>query len=77
MDSDGVIPQGQDTILPFCFFHQTVIIAIAFYIVQWNAGILLKLPVIALASCVVTHELTDAVYQASLDLSGINFLLEV
>jgi peptidoglycan/LPS O-acetylase OafA/YrhL len=40
--------------LPFFILHQPVIIAIAFYVVQWNTGIWIKLPVIVLSSLIVT-----------------------
>ena len=44
-----------EMIYPFYIVHQTVIVAIGFYIVQWNAGMVVKsfsLLVIALISCV-------------------------
>ena len=45
--------------MPFYMFHHPVIIVIAFYVVQWNAAILVKLPVITLGSFVVTLGLTE------------------
>jgi glucans biosynthesis protein C len=41
-------------VYPFSSWHQTVIVAIAFYVVQWEAGIPAKHAVIALASLAVT-----------------------
>jgi len=41
---------GQEAALPFFVLHQPVIIAIAFFVVQWNAGIGIKLPVVVLSS---------------------------
>jgi peptidoglycan/LPS O-acetylase OafA/YrhL len=45
---------GQEAILPFYVFHQPVIFAIAFYVVQWDAGITLKLAVVLLGSFIIT-----------------------
>jgi glucan biosynthesis protein C len=45
---------GQETALPFFVLHQPVIIVIAFFVVQWNADILVKLPVVVLSSFLVT-----------------------
>ena len=40
--------------LPFFVLHQPVIIVIAFYVVQWDAGILPKLLVVVVSSFLVT-----------------------
>jgi peptidoglycan/LPS O-acetylase OafA/YrhL len=45
---------GQEAVLPFFVLHQPVIITIAFFVVQWNAGIPLKLVTVVLGSFVVT-----------------------
>lgn len=45
---------GQEAALPFFVLHQPVIIVIAYFVVQWNAGILLKLPIVVLSSFVVS-----------------------
>ena len=45
---------GQDAIVPFYVFHQPVIMAIAFYAVQWETGILPKMLAVMLGSFVVT-----------------------
>jgi len=52
---------GQEAIMPFYMFHHPVIVVIAFYVVQWDAGILVKLPVIALSTFAVTLGLTEVV----------------
>jgi hypothetical protein len=41
--------------------HQPVIVLIAFFVVQWNAGILVKLPVIVLSSFLVTLTLYELI----------------
>jgi glucan biosynthesis protein C len=52
---------GQETILPFYLLHQPVIIVIAFFVVQWDAGITLKLLVVVLGSLLVTLGLVELV----------------
>lgn len=54
---------GQEAALPFFVLHQPVIIVIAFFVVQWNAGILVKLPVVVLSSFVVTVGLYELIIQ--------------
>ena len=41
---------GQEAALPFFVLHQPVIIVIAYYVVQWDAGIWIKLPIVVLCS---------------------------
>jgi hypothetical protein len=51
---------AQEAVLPFFVFHQPVIIAIGFFVVQWTAGILLKLSAVVLGSfvaCIALYEL--------------------
>lgn len=45
---------ANEAVLPFYILHQTVIVAIGFYVVQWNTSTLTKFLVISLASLVVT-----------------------
>jgi len=45
---------GQTAIMPLFLLHQPVIIAIAFYVVQWETGVLVKLPVVLFGSLAVT-----------------------
>jgi len=52
---------GQEAILPFYVLHQPVIFAIAFYVVQWQIGIGIKLPVVVLSSFLVTIGLYELV----------------
>ena len=52
---------GQEAALPFFVLHQPVIILIAFFVVQWEAGILVKLPVVVLSSFLVTLGLYELV----------------
>ena len=52
---------GQEAALPFFVLHQPVIIVIAFFVVQWNAGISIKLPVVVLSSFVVSIGLYELV----------------
>jgi peptidoglycan/LPS O-acetylase OafA/YrhL len=52
---------GNETIMPFYLFHQPVIVVIAFYVVQWDAGVTLKLLVVVLGSLLVTLGLVELV----------------
>jgi len=52
---------GNETIMPFYLFHQPVIIAIAFFVVQWDAGIPVKLLVVVLGSLLVTLGLVEVI----------------
>ncbi len=45
---------GQDAIVPFYLVHQPVIWFLAFYVVQWDAGVTLKMLVVTVASFVVS-----------------------
>ncbi len=50
---------GTETIMPFYLLHQPVIIVIAYFIVQWDAGILTKLLVLVTSSFVITLGLVE------------------
>jgi peptidoglycan/LPS O-acetylase OafA/YrhL len=52
--STGLLRYGQQAVLPFFMLHQPVIILIGYYVVQWNAGILLKLPLVVIGSFLVS-----------------------
>jgi peptidoglycan/LPS O-acetylase OafA/YrhL len=52
---------GQEAALPFFVLHQPVIIVIAFFVVQWNAGISIKLPIVVLSSFVVSAGLYELI----------------
>jgi glucan biosynthesis protein C len=52
---------GQRTLLPFFVVHQPVILAIAYFVVQWEAALLIKLLVVVLGSFVVCIGLTELV----------------
>jgi peptidoglycan/LPS O-acetylase OafA/YrhL len=50
---------GSETIMPFYLLHQPVIITISYFVVQWDAGILVKLLVITFGSLLVTLGLIE------------------
>jgi glucan biosynthesis protein C len=50
---------GNETIVPFYLLHQPVIIAIAYFVVQWDVGVSLKLLVILIGSFLVTLGLVE------------------
>lgn len=56
---NGVLRYARDASYPFYILHQTVIVAIGFYVVQWTAGVLPKYLVIAVCSLVVSIALYD------------------
>lgn len=59
--TNKVLRYGQEAALPFFVLHQPVIIVIAFFVVQWNSGIWIKLPVVLLGSFLVTIGLYELV----------------
>ena len=56
---DRVAEYAQDARLPFYVLHQTPIVVIGFYVVQWNASATIKYLVICLSSLVVTLVVYD------------------
>jgi hypothetical protein len=52
---------GQEAALPFFVLHQPVIIVIAFFVVQWDATIAVKLPIVVLSSFVVSVGLYELI----------------
>ncbi len=52
---------ANEAVLPFYILHQTVILLIGFYVVQWNMGVLAKFLLISTASFVATLALYDFV----------------
>jgi len=50
---------GNETIMPFYLLHQPVIILIAYFVVQWEAGIPVKLLVIVIGSLLITLGLVE------------------
>jgi glucan biosynthesis protein C len=52
---------GQEAALPFFVLHQPVIVVIAFFVVQWQTGIWIKLSVVVLSSFIVTISLYEFV----------------
>jgi hypothetical protein len=57
---------GQEAVLPFFLLHQPVIVAIAFYVVQWDAGIPVKLLTVVLGSFVASL----AIYELAIRRTG-------
>jgi hypothetical protein len=43
-----------DSAMPFFLIHQPVILALAFFVVGWDAGVVVKLPVLVLAALAVS-----------------------
>jgi hypothetical protein len=45
-----VLAYGNEAVLPFYLFHQTIILAVGFFVIPWNMGILPKFLIIAAIS---------------------------
>jgi glucans biosynthesis protein C len=45
-----VLAYGNEAVLPFYLFHQTVILAVGYFVIPWNMGILPKILIIAAIS---------------------------
>lgn len=54
-----VLTYGNQSIMPFYLLHQPAIIVIAFYVVQWDAGLLTKMGVVVVGSFVATLALYE------------------
>jgi glucan biosynthesis protein C len=50
---------GNDVVMPLYLFHQPVIIVIAFFVVQWDTGIPLKLLVVVIGSFLISLGLIE------------------
>lgn len=61
VDNASVAELASEIAYPFYVWHQTVIIAIAFYVVQWPLGVGAKFVIIALAALVVSVALCEVV----------------
>ncbi len=57
--SNKWLEYGNGTIMPFYLLHQPVIIVIAFFVVQWDVGMTLKLLAILVGSLLVTLGLIE------------------
>jgi len=52
---------AQEAVVPFYVFHQPVIVAISFYVVQWQVGVTLKMLVIFVGSLAVTLAIVELI----------------
>ena len=52
---------GQDAIVPFYLFHQPAIVAISFYVAQWQVGVTLKMEVIFFGVLAVTLAIVEGI----------------
>ena len=50
---------GNEAVLPFYIFHQTIILCVGWFVIRWDIGIGLKYPIIALVSFVLVMALYD------------------
>jgi hypothetical protein len=62
LDRDSkVLRYSQVTLLPFFVIHQPVILAVSYFVVQWQAGITIKLLAVILGAFVLSIGLTELV----------------
>jgi len=59
--TNGLLQYAQEAVLPFFMLHQPAIVVIAFFVVQWNAGIPLKLVTVLVSSFAVALGLYELV----------------
>jgi glucans biosynthesis protein C len=52
--SNPLLQYGQAAIVPFYVFHQPMIVIIAYYAVQWSAGVTVKMLIVIVGSLLVT-----------------------
>ena len=57
--SNRLLAYGNETIMPFYLLHQPVIIVVSYFVVQWDAGIFVKLMVILLTSLLIVLALIE------------------
>jgi peptidoglycan/LPS O-acetylase OafA/YrhL len=62
---------GGETIMPFYLFHQPAIIVLAYYIVQWDTGITVKLLAVVLGSLFVSLGLVESIIKRINALRGV------
>jgi glucan biosynthesis protein C len=46
----NLLTYANEAVLPFYLFHQTIILVVGFFVIQWNVSILPKLLVVAVVS---------------------------
>jgi hypothetical protein len=54
-----VLTYGNEAVLPFYIFHQTIILCVGWFVIRWNIGIGLKYLIIALVSFALIMALYD------------------
>ncbi len=45
-----LVTYGNEAVLPFYIFHQTIILCVGWFVIRWNMGILSKYLIIAVVS---------------------------
>ena len=54
-----VLAYGNQAVLPFYIFHQTILLCVGWFVIRWNIGILPKYLIIALVSSALIMALYD------------------
>ncbi|HWP42334.1 MAG TPA: acyltransferase, partial [Blastocatellia bacterium] len=55
-----------EAVLPFYIIHQTVLIMIGFYVIKWEAGVMVKYLTISLATFFITLAIYDLIRRTNL-----------
>jgi surface polysaccharide O-acyltransferase-like enzyme len=55
-----------EAVLPFYIIHQTVIVVVGFYVVEWQAGVLAKYLIVVLATSAITLALFEIVRRTNI-----------
>ena len=58
--NNKVITYGNEAVLPFYIFHQTIILCVGWYVIRWDIGVLPKYLIIALGSFALILVLYEA-----------------
>lgn len=69
--SNRRIRYGQEAIVPFYLLHQPVIVAIAFYVVQWQASVAVKMLTVVLSSFILTLSIYEYLIRRAKPLRGL------
>lgn len=59
--SNSWLQYSKKAIMPFYVIHQPIIIIIAFFVVQWNTNIFIKLPIVVLGSFITSITLYELI----------------
>ena len=59
--NNNVLAYGNEAVLPFYIFHQTIILCVGWFVIRWNIGILLKYLIIVIVSFSIIMALYEGI----------------